>query len=82
MDTHLLHSVGNEAVRLLILYGAPCVAAALVASVLIGFFQAATNIHEHTINYVGRLIALVGIGYLLTAALIESLKSLLGMVLE
>lgn len=49
----------REAIRLCLLLGGPLLAAALVAGLLSGMLQTATQVHEHTLSFVPKLAAVV-----------------------
>jgi flagellar biosynthetic protein FliQ len=49
----------RDVIRLSLLLGGPLLAAALVAGLLSGMLQTATQIHEHTLSFVPKLAAVV-----------------------
>ena len=49
----------REVLRLCLLLGGPLLAAALVAGLLSGMLQTATQVHEHTLSFVPKLAAVV-----------------------
>jgi flagellar biosynthetic protein FliQ len=51
-------SVGRSALETTLLMGAPPLLVALVVGVLIGIFQAATQINEMTLSFVPKLLSL------------------------
>ena len=65
----------RDVLRLCLLLGGPLLAAALVAGLLSGMLQTATQIHEHTLSFVPKLAAVV-------LALVVSLPWLLARLVE
>lgn len=51
-------NIGRTALETTLLMGAPPLIAALVVGVLVGIFQAATQINEMTLSFVPKLVAL------------------------
>ena len=51
-------AVGQQALQLTVLLAAPLLVPALVAGLLIGVFQAATQINEVTLSFVPKLLVL------------------------
>ena len=49
----------REVLRLCLVLGGPLLAAALVAGLLSGMLQTATQVHEHTLSFVPKLAAVV-----------------------
>jgi len=59
MDQELVIQVGQEALYFTVLLAAPLLASALGVGLLIGIFQAATQIQEMTLSFIPKLMALV-----------------------
>lgn len=57
MPPHALLSVAREALFLMVLVSAPPVLASMVVGLLVGLFQAATQLHEATLSVVPKLAA-------------------------
>jgi flagellar biosynthesis protein FliQ len=57
--TELLLRVARDGLLLAVLLSAPAVLAALATSVVVGVLQAATQVHEPTIPFVPRLLAVL-----------------------
>lgn len=57
MPTHVLLTVVREALLLMVLVSAPPVLASLVAGLVMGLLQAATQVHEPTLSVVPKLTA-------------------------
>jgi flagellar biosynthetic protein FliQ len=82
-------SVGQQAMEMTVLMAGPILLTVLIIGLLIGLFQAVTQINEMTLSFVPKLIA-VGMVLLLSGAwmlnvftsyvrgLIESIPSLIG----
>ncbi|TAM11512.1 MAG: flagellar biosynthesis protein FliQ [Nevskiaceae bacterium] len=58
MTPELVLTIGREAMLLAVMLAGPLLLAALVVGLVIGFFQAATQINEMTLTFVPKLIAL------------------------
>ncbi len=54
-------SIGQEALTLTVIVAAPMLLAALAVGLLIGMFQAATQINEMTLSFIPKLLALVAV---------------------
>ena len=59
MTPEAVLDIGREALYLTVLLAAPLLLSALVAGLLIGVFQAATQIQEMTLSFIPKLIVLV-----------------------
>lgn len=59
MGPETVLTVGREALWLAVLLAGPLLVAALAVGLLIGVFQAATQIQEMTLSFIPKLIALV-----------------------
>ncbi|MEO1079361.1 MAG: flagellar biosynthesis protein FliQ [Pseudomonadota bacterium] len=59
MGPEVVLTVGRDALWLAILLAAPLLLAALAVGLLIGIFQAATQIQEMTLSFIPKLLALV-----------------------
>ncbi len=59
MGPEVVLTVGRDALWLAILLAAPLLLAALGVGLLIGVFQAATQIQEMTLSFIPKLLALV-----------------------
>lgn len=58
MTPELVLSIGREALWTTLLIASPLLLTALVVGLLVGFFQAATQINEMTLTFVPKLLAL------------------------
>jgi len=82
-------TISNEALKLALLLGAPLLLTALVVGLVVGLFQAATQINEMTLSFIPKVIAMAAVvvaagpwmlGLLVdyTRRLIESIPTLVG----
>lgn len=89
MTPETVMTIGQHALEMTMLLAAPLLLVALTVGLLVGIFQAATQINEMTLSFIPKLIAIAValmvagpwmlrelIGY--TRALIESIPSLVG----
>lgn len=51
--------IGQEALTVTVMLSAPLLAAALIVGLLVGLFQAATQINEQTLSFIPKLLAMV-----------------------
>jgi len=63
MTPETIISVGQQALVITALLAAPMLLAALAAGLLIGMFQAATQINEMTLSFIPKLLVLAGALY-------------------
>jgi flagellar biosynthetic protein FliQ len=59
MDQEMVMTLGREALYFTALLAAPLLLSALTVGLLIGIFQAATQIQEMTLSFIPKLMALV-----------------------
>ncbi len=59
MGPETVLTIGRDALWLAVLLAAPLLLSALVVGLLIGIFQAATQIQEMTLSFIPKLLALV-----------------------
>jgi len=82
-------ALGQQALTVAAMLAAPILLSALAAGLLIGMFQAATQINEMTLSFIPKLLVLAGSLYLggawmlslitgYTTTLFRSIQSLLG----
>jgi flagellar biosynthetic protein FliQ len=57
MSPELVLGIGLQALRVLLLLSAPLLLVALLVGLLIGVFQAATQINEMTLSFIPKLLA-------------------------
>jgi flagellar biosynthesis protein FliQ len=89
MTPETVMTIGQRALELTILLAAPMLLVALAVGLIVGIFQAATQINEMTLSFIPKLLGLAAvllvagpwmlselIGY--TKQLIESIPSLIG----
>jgi len=61
MNSQMVLTMGQEALLMLLMVSAPVLGAALVVGLLVSLFQAVTQIHEATLAFVPKLIAVVAV---------------------
>ncbi len=89
MTPEMVMTIGQRALEITILLSAPLLLAALIIGLLVGVFQAATQINEMTLSFIPKLIGMAGtlivagpwmlktiVGY--TRELFESIPGLIG----
>jgi flagellar biosynthesis protein FliQ len=89
MTPETVLTVGNHALEVTLMLAAPLLLVALVVGLLVGVFQAATQINEMTLSFIPKLIAMAAtiaiagpwmlklmVGY--TRELFESIPGLVG----
>lgn len=89
MSPDMVIDMGQHALRIAVIIAAPLLFVALGVGLLIGFFQAATQINESTLSFIPKLAALIAtlsyagpwmlhtlISY--TRELIQSIPSMIG----
>ena len=89
MTPEMVMTIGQRALEITILLAAPLLLAALIIGLLVGVFQAATQINEMTLSFITKLIGMSGtlvvagpwmlktiVGY--TRELFESIPGLIG----
>lgn len=59
MTPEMVMDLGREALYITVLLAAPLLLSALAVGLLVGIFQAATQIQEMTLSFIPKLIALV-----------------------
>ncbi len=78
MNAQIVLTMGQEALLMLLLVSAPVLGAALVVGLLVSLFQAVTQIHEATLAFVPKLIAVIAVfaiaGPWMLTMLVEYLK--------
>lgn len=61
MNAQMVLTMGQEALLMLVMVASPVLGAALVVGLLVSLFQAVTQIHEATLAFVPKLIAVVAV---------------------
>lgn len=61
MNAQSVLTMGQEALMLLVVVSAPVLGAALVVGLVVSLFQAVTQIHEATLAFVPKLLAVVAV---------------------
>ncbi|HEY7639242.1 MAG TPA: flagellar biosynthesis protein FliQ [Steroidobacteraceae bacterium] len=89
MTPEMVMTIGQRALEITILLSMPLLLAALIIGLLVGVFQAATQINEMTLSFIPKLVGMAGtlvvagpwmlktiVGY--TKELFESIPGLIG----
>ena len=61
MNSQMVLTMGQEALLMLLMVSAPVLGAALLVGLLVSLFQAITQIHEATLAFVPKLIAVIAV---------------------
>ncbi len=61
MNAQMVLTMGQEALLMLLMVSAPVLGTALLVGLLISLFQAVTQIHEATLAFVPKLVAVVAV---------------------
>lgn len=61
MTAQMVLSLGQEALLMLLMVSAPVLGAALLVGLLVSLFQAVTQIHEATLAFVPKLLAVIAV---------------------
>ena len=61
MNSQMVLTMGQEALLMLLMVSAPVLGVALVVGLLVSLFQAVTQIHEATLAFVPKLIAVIAV---------------------
>lgn len=81
MNAQIVLTMGQEALLMLLLVSAPVLGAALLVGLLVSLFQAVTQIHEATLAFVPKLIAVIAVfaiaGPWMLTMLVEYLKRIM-----
>lgn len=60
MDPALVVDIGRQALVIVLLISGPLLMAGLIVGLLVGVFQAVTQIHEMTLTFIPKILAIVG----------------------
>lgn len=72
MNEDMVLQIGREALYLVVALAAPLLLSALLVGLLVGVFQAATQIQEQTLSFIPKLMALVAALVLMGPWLLQS----------
>lgn len=59
MNTEFVIQIGYQALYIVVMVSAPMLIAGLVVGLAVGIFQAATSIHEMTLTFIPKIVAVV-----------------------
>ncbi len=77
MDTQQVFTYGQQSLYVLIMISAPVLITVLVVGLLVSIFQAATQIHEATLSFVPKVLAVVAVLAILGPWMLSSLVEFL-----
>ena len=77
MDSQQVFSAGQQGLYILLLVSAPILLSVLVIGLLVSIFQAATQIHEATLSFVPKVLAVVAVLAILGPWMLSSLVEFL-----
>ena len=60
MEPALVVDIGRQALTVVILVAGPLLIAGLTVGLLVGVFQAVTQIHEMTLTFIPKILAIIG----------------------
>jgi flagellar biosynthetic protein FliQ len=60
MDPALVVDIGRQALTIVILVAGPLLIAGLTVGLAVGVFQAVTQIHEMTLTFIPKILAIIG----------------------
>jgi len=60
MDPAMVVDIGRQALTVVILVAGPLLIAGLTVGLLVGVFQAVTQIHEMTLTFIPKILAIIG----------------------
>ena len=61
MNAQMVLSMGQDALLMLLMVSAPVLGTALMVGLLVSIFQAVTQIHEATLAFVPKLVAVIAV---------------------
>ena len=65
MDPAVAIDIGRQALVVVLMIGGPLLLAGLIVGLLVGVFQAVTQIHEMTLTFIPKILAIVGMLFFL-----------------
>ncbi len=65
MEPILVVEIGKQALMLVIYLAGPLLLAGLIVGLAVGIFQAVTQIHEMTLTFIPKILAVIGMLFLL-----------------
>jgi len=84
MTPEIIMTIGQRALEITLLLAAPMLLAALIIGLLVGVFQAATQINEMTLSFIPKLLAMCGVlvllGPWLIGIMVDYIRQLIGQI--
>lgn len=65
MEPTLVVDIGRQALVVVLLIAGPLLIAGLIVGLLVGVFQAVTQIHEMTLTFIPKILAIIGMLFFL-----------------
>ncbi len=82
MEINQAVDLGREALLLTLIISAPIMGIGLIVGLMISLFQSMTQLHEQTLSFVPKIVAMVAVSLLLvpwiTERLLEYARTMLG----
>ena len=82
MDSQQVFTFGQQSLYMLLMISAPILLTVLVVGLLVSIFQAATQIHEATLSFVPKVLAVVAVLAILGPWMLSSLVEFLQRTLQ
>ena len=82
MDTQQVFTYGQQSLYVLLMISAPVLVTVLAVGLLVSIFQAATQIHEATLSFVPKVLAVVAVLAILGPWMLSSLVEFLQRTLQ
>ncbi|MEO7115729.1 MAG: flagellar biosynthesis protein FliQ [Caldimonas sp.] len=82
MDTQQVFTYGQQSLYVLLMISAPVLITVLAVGLLVSIFQAATQIHEATLSFVPKVLAVVAVLAILGPWMLSSLVEFLQRTLQ
>jgi len=82
MDTQQVFTYGQQSLNVLLMISAPVLITVLAVGLLVSIFQAATQIHEATLSFVPKVLAVVAVLAILGPWMLSSLVEFLQRTLQ
>jgi flagellar biosynthetic protein FliQ len=82
MDAGQALDLGREALIMVLIISAPIMGVGMLVGLVISLFQSMTQLHEQTLSFVPKIVAMVGVALILvpwlTGQLLEYTREMLG----
>lgn len=78
MTEELVMEIGNQAMLVIIKLSLPILVGALLIGILVSIFQAVTQIHEMTLTFVPKILAVIVIAFFLGPWMLQTILDFTG----